>query len=658
MPGPVIDIQADGPDRPVSHRGARFGCGSVILGIFLLLIGSKSIASAIIDYQWWNEVGQLETLWKQLYVHTAPIFYATAFGYIVLWIVHARALKSAGVSLSRFPWYARISSLAMLPIAWILGALEFSSWDIATWLGSRGITSSSDWRDPVFNNPIEFYFFELPVYKSITADLFFLLAVCAIGYWIASRLWALRSRFTGGQVIIDWTDMTSGNLSGARMLGAAALLALAAREWFARYSPLYDEHPFLTGADYVAVNLAIPLATAWALLVVVGAGLLAAGRGRQALFILLFLPIRAIVPGIVNSVHVRPNEITLQKPYIEHHMRATRAAFGLGAKFKSLPVKASPTARIDVAANQASLDNVRLWDWRAFHDTVTQIQALRPYYVFNDSDVDRYQIDGQLRQLLLTPREIDVAQLPGDARARWINPPLHLHPRLRRSRRRSYPHHRRRPPPSPHSGCPAGRQDHVPQIHAARDSTSARCRTSLFSCTRKQPEFDYPSGSGNVETRYAGQGGFPISSPMLRFAAALSTGDWNILLTSYLAPESRMMIRRKVGDRLKALAEFIAWDSDPYLVITSAGRLVWIVDGYTSSDAHPYSRHLSIGAGPHQLPRNSVKATVDAYDGTAISTSSIRPTPFSPLTASSSRSSSPPQFRCRPTSAPTPAIPN
>lgn len=132
----------------------------------------------------------------------------------------------------------------------------------------------------------------------------------------------------------------------------------------------------------------------------------------------------------------------------------------------------------------------------------------------------------------------------------------------------------------------------------------------------KQPEFNYPSGAGNVETRYEGKGGFPISSIPMRLAAALSAGGWNILLTSYLAPESRMMIRRKVRERLEAMAGFVVWDADPYLVITKEGRLTWMVDGYTTSDAHPYSKIFDLGdVGRINYIRNSVKATVDAYDG-------------------------------------------
>jgi hypothetical protein len=132
----------------------------------------------------------------------------------------------------------------------------------------------------------------------------------------------------------------------------------------------------------------------------------------------------------------------------------------------------------------------------------------------------------------------------------------------------------------------------------------------------KQPEFNYPSGADNVHSRYEGTGGFPIGSWGVRLAAAIANTDFNILLTNYLTSESRMMIRRKVTDRLETLAEFIRWDADPYLVVTQSGRLVWIVDGYTTSDAHPYSRKVDLaGRESVNYIRNSVKATVDAYDG-------------------------------------------
>jgi uncharacterized membrane protein (UPF0182 family) len=619
MSGPVIDIEADDPGRGRPAQRHRFGCSGLFAALFLLLLVPKSLASILIDYQWWSEVGQLETWWKQVYVHTAPIFYATAFGFLVLWVVHARAMKAGGASMHRFPWYGRLSSLALLPISWLLAAAHFSSWDIASWMGNRGAlgspgtTSSSDWRDPIFNNPIEFYFFELPVYKSIAAYLFFLLALCAVGYWLVSRLWSLRGRFNGGQIQLDWQDLAGGNTTVARILGAAALLALAASAWLGRYNSLYDDHPFMTGADYVAVNLTIPLAIAWAGLLVLAALLLALGRGRFALLVLLFLPVRAILPGIVNSVHVRPNEITLQKPYIEHHIRATREAFGLQSKLKEVGIKASPSARIDVAGNRASFENVRLWDWQAFHDTITQIQPLRPY-TYLDTDIDRYRIGGKLTQVLLSPRELEIQQL-GEARNRWPNSHvIYTHgygivaadanritadglPRLFIQ-------------DAPSKVTADGLKLTRPEIYYGEAA-----HEPVFVRTAQQ-EFNYPSGSGHVSNRYDGTGGFPIQSIAMRTAAAFAYGDWNILLTSYLQNDSRMMIRRRVADRVETLAPFLLWDSDPYLVIRADGTLVWIIDGFTTSGRHPYSEPTRTKeSGTVNYVRNSVKATVDAYTG-------------------------------------------
>ncbi|MBI2687544.1 MAG: UPF0182 family protein [Acidobacteria bacterium] len=596
------------------RRGRRLGCGGLLIALFVLLMVARTAASTILDYQWWRELGQLETWWSQIYVHTAPIFYATVFGYAVLWVVHARALKAGGASLSHYRWYARVSSFALIPLAWILAAAQFSSWDVATYLGSRRLDTSASWRDPVFHNPIEFYFFELPVYKSLTAYLFLLLAICTIGYWIVSRLWALRGRFSGNQFALNWEDLTGGDLSGVRWLGAAALLALAAREWFARYNPLYGEHPFLTGADYIAVNLVIPLAMAWAGLIAVAAVLVAAGRGRYALWILAFLLVRAFVPGIVNSVHVRPNEITLQKPYIADHLRATRAAYSLGeTRLKQLQGKATPGGQIDVAANQPLLENIRLWDWQAFHDTVTQLQPLRPY-TYVDTDIDRYRIGGKLRQVLLAPRELEIQQL-GEARNRWPNRHViytHGYGIVAADANRITP-----------DGLPSLFIHDAPPKVTAQELKLTRPEIYFGEVEHEpvfvrtsQPEFNYPSGTANVHNHYDGPGGIPIGSMAMRAVAAATYGDWNIILTSYLQDDSRMMIRRRVRDRVEELAPFLLWDSDPYLVVRADGKLTWIIDGFTTSNRHPYAESVSTKeAGSINYARNSVKATVDAYTG-------------------------------------------
>jgi hypothetical protein len=613
MPGPIIDIEADEPGGRPARRSGGIGCGAIVAGLFAFLLLARTIASTVIDYQWWREVGQLETWWQQLYVHTAPIFYVTLFGYGVLWVVNARALKAAGTSLGRNRWYARISSLALVPVAWVLAAAQFSSWDVATWLGNRGTPPASDWRDPVFGNPLEFYFFDLPVYTSVASYMFLLLALATAVYWLVSRLWALRGRFGGGQVVIDWDDLSGGDLGGVRLLGAAAILAFAVREWLGRYSYLYDDHPFMTGADYIAVNLSIPMTVAWAALLAVAAALVAAGRFKLALAVLLFLPVRALVPAAVSSIHVRPNEITLQQPYIEQHMKATRAAYGLTKKFKEIGIKAAPGGKIDVAANQTSLEAVRLWDWEAFHNTITQIQPLRPY-TYVDTDIDRYRIGGKLRQVLLSPRELEIQQL-GEARNRWPNRHViytHGYGVVAADANRITPDGLPRlfiqdaPPKVTAEGLKLTR----PEIYfgeVAHEPVFVRSA---------QPEFNYPSGSDNVHSRYEGSGGFPIGGLPMRTLAALAYSDWNILLTTYLQDDTRMMIRRRVPERVNELAPFLRWDADPYLVLRTDGTLAWMLDGYSTSDRHPYSERIRTrrSSGLNYV-RNSVKATVDAYTG-------------------------------------------
>jgi uncharacterized membrane protein (UPF0182 family) len=349
---------------------------------------------------------------------------------------------------------------------------------------------------------------------------------------------------------------------------------------------------------------------------VAAAAAILARRARFAAVLVITLLVSVAAPPIVTAVYVRPSEITIQKPYIQRHIQATRAAYGLTSRVTETDFAARLGGSIDLTRHKALLDNVRLWDWRAFHDTVTQIQALRPYYVFKDSDVDRYMIDGQLRQILITPREIDVTQLPADARARWINPHfIYTH---------GYGVVAAEAARITSDGLPrliiqdAPPQIKTPSLKLTRPELyyGELSHEPVFVHTL-QPEFNYPSGAGNVETRYAGAGGFPISSPLVRLSAAISEGDWNILLTSYLGPDSRMMIRRRVAERLAAVAEFLTWDSDPYLVVTASGRLMWIVDGYTTSAAHPYARLFNVsGAGEINYIRNSVKATIDAYDGT------------------------------------------
>ncbi|HWR54759.1 MAG TPA: UPF0182 family protein [Bryobacteraceae bacterium] len=609
----TYEIRTTGRRRPIL----------LVLGIALvvLLLFARTIASYVIEYQWWREMGQVPT-WLDMLLYTlGPRAIGIVLAFLILFTAHALALKFAGVGLGRYKVYARLSSLALLLVSTVLALASIDPWTVTRFFGARNLPAeSARWADPVFGNPLRFYLFDLPFWSLLLGYVLALTIVAALVYMVAARGWQLRDRLSeirDGAIDFELFDLRGGLASRfLRFTAAAALIALALQFFLGRYNLLFNDHRFMVGVDYVDETIRLPLQ--W---IAIGSSILAAvfvmfGRWKWVLIVPAVLIIRAVVPAAVTAAYVRPNEISIEKPYIERHIEATRAAFGLDRRAKDVDSEAKLESRFDPAQHKALLSNVRLWDWRAFHDTVTQIQALRPYYTFSDSDVDRYTVNGELRQTLLSPRELDMRQLPESARARWINPHfIYTH---------GYGLVMAEANQITANGLPvlvvqdAPARVNAPGLKLTRPEIyyGEVVHEPVFVHTA-QPEFNYPSGSDNVFAKYEGHGGFPVSSFGMRLAAALDRMDFNILLTGYLTPESRMMIRRDVRERLTTLAGFVSWDPDPYLVLTDAGRLMWTVDGYTTSNAHPYSRTVqAAGIGSANYMRNAVKATVDAYDGT------------------------------------------
>jgi uncharacterized membrane protein (UPF0182 family) len=604
--------------RASGSSATRFTLLAILL---LLLFGTRTFASYAIEVNWWKELGQFNTWLSMLYYGIAPVTAATVVAFAALWAAHARALKLAGTRLSDHRLYARLSTLALFILAYLISAASIDTWTVVRYVGSRGLPASTTaWHDAVFGKPLSFYLFDLPFYGLLRSYILAVVIFCILLYWIAARGWQLRFRLPDLNDVRD-LDPSFLRLEGGlesrflRGAGVALLLAMALRFFLARYAMVYNEHgTFMVGVDYVDKNIGLPLQWLLVLACMAAAVFVWMRRWMLAASMALALAVSFIVPRIVSALYVRPNEISLQRPYIETHIHATRSAFGLEQHVQEVEFKAQPEAPINVAQNKALLDNVRLWDWRAFHDTVTQIQALRPYYVFHDSDVDRYTIDGEYRQVLLAPRELDINQLPA-ARTSWINPGLvYTH---------GYGMVLAEVSKITADGLPVLLIDNAPAVVKTASLKLTRPEIYYGEVTHEpvfvntaQTEFDYPSGEKYVTTRYQGKGGFPISSFFMRLAAAIREAEPNFVLTEYLTANSRMMIRRRVRERLQHLAGFLQWDRDPYLVITEAGRLVWMVDGYTTSEAHPYSRAVQ---GPEigrvNYIRNAVKATVDAYDG-------------------------------------------
>jgi len=606
------------------RRSPEFRLAWIAALVIVLLVFGRSLCSLFIDYLWWQEMGQVSTWLRMAVYRYAPTAGAWLIVFVVLLIAHARGMKHAGTSLGANRLYARISTLVLAIVAWMISAATVDGWTLARYVGGAHVagpnaSAAAVWADPVFGRPLSFYFFELPFYDMLVT---FVAVVAFAGgalYYLTARGWQLRRdmpHFAVGHEI-DLRDLLSmGPLEAGTLKALAALflVALSAEFWLGRYEMLLSDHGnLMVGVDYVQQNLGLPLQTAKAGFAILAALLVLLKRPKLALACAAIIVVDWVVPPLVSNLYVKPNELSLERPFIERHLEATRAAFGLDKRARNVDFQVQKQGRIDFAANKNLLDNVRLWDWRAFHETLGQSQPLRPY-AYADTDVDRYQIDGRLRQTLLAPRELDLNQL-GDARNRWINRSLTFTHGygfvLAEANRIS------------DNGLPELLVKDAP-VMVETDSLRVtrpeiyygEAGADAVFVRTQQPEFNYPSGSSEVTTRYEGKGGFPIASMGTRLLAAISEGDWNIVLTGALSPDTRMMIRRTLSERLTALAPFMGWDEDPYMVLTDEGRLVWIVDGYLTSESHPYSRDVAMeGLGRFNYIRNSVKATIDAYDG-------------------------------------------
>jgi hypothetical protein len=607
-------------DRRVHSARRRTGPLVIAICVIVVLIFGRLFASTLLDFEWWKEVHQLDTWINLLLYGVLPIALAAILLFAAFIVAWRRGLARGSVyHRADNPLALRLALLGLLVLAVIAANATIDSWTVVRFFGGMRIPAGkASYIDPIFGKSLRFYFFQLPFYNVLLRVLLTGTLLSLVIYWISAHFHDLMDRLShppaGGG--IDFQGLSFGGAFDSRFIriGAAVLLvALAFEFYFSRYDFLFEDHgAYLLGVDYVADHIALPLQWLMIVAAIVAAVLVLVRRAKLALLLLLVLPVRYFIPGLVGSLYVRPNELALQRPYIAHHIEATRSAYGLNSNVKETTLDAKAEIPIDYAKHKPLLDNVRLWDWKAFHDTVSQIQPLRPY-TYLDSDIDRYQIDGALRQVLLTPRELDIPQL-GDAARRWINPHLiYTHgygivmAEANRITADGLPMLFVRDAP-PEVTTPSLKFTRPQLYYSEADQEPVFVATS-------QPEFDYPSGEENVHTRYTGSGGFPIS-PLVRVAAAVSYADPNILLTDYFTSSSRMMIHRRILERLSTMAGFLNWDQDPYLVLTKDGHLVWIADGYMTSSAHPYSRELNVGGmGTVNYMRNSVKATVDAYTG-------------------------------------------
>ena len=603
----------------------------ILLAFSVVFLGwlISSAADYAIEYNWWREVGQVDTWLGMLWYSIAPAAAGAVVAFVALWAAHANGLRFAGVRQRDFPLYSRLIPVGLALVAIVFATSAIDYWTVMRFVGSQGIAVPADaWKDQVFSRGLPFYLFDLPFYSQLLGFAFVLAILCALVFWATARGWQLAERFRYGQLTSGAgnTLILGPNtllLPGAtragfvRIISVILLLGFAVWIFLGNYELLLNSHAFMTGADFVDQKITLPLR--WVLIVASLAALplVWTQKYKQAVIVISsFFILQLVLPLLVQAVYVRPNEISIERPYIERHIQATTLAFGLDRNAVERPFAPSAQATVDPVQDATLIDNVRLWDLRAYNATITQIQALRPYYAFPETDVDRYFPGGRIKQVLLSARELDVSQLSAEASQSWINPHFiytHGFGVVMAEVNKITP-----------DGLPVLLIENAPPEVKARGFQITRpeiyfgekTQDPVFVHTARE-EFDYPSGDQNKYSTYQSTGGFPVGSFPLKIAAAISEGEPNIMFTGYLTGESRMMIHRNVQDRLQHLAGFLLWDQDPYLVITDDGRLVWMADAYTTSLSHPYSATLPVAGleeGANYI-RNAVKATVDAYSG-------------------------------------------
>src|SRR5271169_3342083 len=396
------------------------------------------------------------------------------------------------------------------------------------------------------------------------------------------------------------------------------------RAYIARFERLFDENTIFGGVTYTDAHVMLPGMLAVCAALVLGAAIatinfVAVPRARWlagavAPAAVCYLTLQ-IVGWYVSSFIVKPNELVRERPYIAYNIDLTRQAYGLDhLAQREFPAETTVEAA-DPANNQATLQNIRLWDWRALQDTLRQIQEIRTYYDFPDIDIDRYDIDGTTRQVMLAARELNVDKLPESSR-NWINDKLiytHGYGITMNPVNGFTP-----------EGLPTLYLRDMPVQSTVRGLNVTRPEVYFGELTNTdvyvktgQKEFNYPQGQNNNLTSYEGNGGIVLGGFLRRLVIALDRGDLAKLpFSDDVNKNSRLLMRRNLRDRASALAPFLTYDPDPYIVLGDDGRLSWIMDAFTVSDSYPYSSHYRLDGNPVNYMRNSVKVVIDAYDGT------------------------------------------
>ena len=635
-------IRSEG--TPVSlprSRPRRLLASLVIIG-FVLLFTLRGIATLWTEFLWFDSVSSTSVWTRILSTQVIIGVFGTVVSFGVMWVnlffadrvsprFQIHDLGPEEELVERFqewvePRVRRFRIGIASAFALMIGAGTAAWWQ--DWLLFRN-QQSFDITDPIFNRDVSFYVFDIPLYRDILSWLFQLV--------IVSILLALAMHYLNGGVRLRQgraPEFSAGVKAHVSVLLAGLALLKAAAYRLDGFELLYSERGAVFGASYTDVMARRPALSLLVLISLFAAGLLLWNIWRRGwtlpgvaagLWLVVSVVVGGIIPAAIERFSVNPNPLNLEREYIENHIRFTLDAYGLGeglVEQRSFAASPNLTAE-DIASNQPTIDNVRLWDPGVLQPSYSELQAIRPYYQIANVDVDRYLLDGELTQVMVAARELDSDDLPATG---WLNEVL------------LYTHGfgavlSRANDVNPTTGEPAFLVRDVPPVSAVDELVIEQPRiyfgetattSSYVIVSTNRREVDFPSGDDEsvIRNSYMGEGGVKLSNIFIRAAMALRFGDLNTLISPELTADSRILMVRNIVDRLDRVAPFMYADEDPYMALIDE-RLVWIVDLYSTTNRYPYSEpaiddRLGLDS---PLPvdfnyiRNSVKAVVDAEDG-------------------------------------------
>ncbi len=577
---------------------------------FLLLLFFNRFLGFFTDYIWYDSLALTSVFRTRIFasfgllIASGLIFWL----FLALNVFLARRIDPNGLVGTPLAEIADAFGVRISAVVLVIGAIFafFMGLGMAgQWEQLLVYLNQSDFgfSDPVFQRDISFFIFTLPVWQILRGWLMTTVTMTLIGTAVVYGIgWRRR-------------QIRTSVLAHLSILGALLLLLIAWQYRLDALGLVYSQRGAVFGAGYTdtraqlpAYNLLLVITIITAVLLVVTAFMRKAWRAIVVVLIAwVAVAILAgnVYPGLVQRFKVSPNELNLERPYIANNIEYTRLAFDIDdveVRDYDANNELTPEALLK---EPETVRNIRLWDYRPLLQTYNQVQALRQYYEFNDIDVDRYRINGEMRQVMLAARELVPERLNENAQT-WVN-------------RRLVYTHGYGVAASPvaqvtKDGLPEFYLKDLPPkglIEVTRPQVYFGERTNEYVIARTdEPEFDYPRGEGNVTTFFDADTGIPMTF-LNRLLFALRFADINILLNQDIGPESQLLWRRNIVERISEVAPFLRYDSDPYIVVNDAGELYWFLDAYTISNRFPYSEPY----GELNYIRNPVKVVTSAYDG-------------------------------------------